>query len=132
MKIYHCTWTKLVPRIQKQGLRAFQTSNWKNDAGARQGGGAVFVFVSRWDAIRWAAKMDWDFNRAHGTGKVSILAIEDAGPWEVDGADPLSQAICEAEWLKAYRLIPAAAIVATEVLTADMVKALVKYQQRVA
>jgi hypothetical protein len=129
MTTYHCTWTRLLPRIRKQGLRTMQTSNWATRAGKRQGGGLVFAFASRWDAIRWAAKMDWEFNRTHGSGEVSILTLEHAGAWQTDDTDPLSQAICEDRWLKTGA-VPASAIVGVETLTGDMVRALIQHQNQ--
>lgn len=127
MTVYHCTWTRLVDRIYKQGLRTMQASNWKVASnGTRYGAGATFAFTNRWDAIRWAAKMDWDHFGRHATGEVTILTLEHEGPWITDSADPLSQAMSEGPWLKTYHHVPAAAIVDAELLTGAIVKALVK------
>jgi hypothetical protein len=128
MTLYHCTWTRLVPRIAKQGLRLLQTSNWIDGAGKRQGGGAIFAFESYWDAVRWAARMEWDHKRSHGAGHVSILTINRTGEWDTDHADPLSQAICEGAWLKAFHPVAAADVVSIQPLTQDMVRALVAHQ----
>ena len=126
MLLYHCTWTRLVPRIRRQGLRCLQTSNWtRSSNGERYGGGEVYAFESRWDAIRWAAKMDWDHFSATGTGKVSILTLDDSGEWQTDFNDTLTRNTSEGNWLKAYRAIPASAITLVEPLTSDMVRALV-------
>jgi len=127
MTVYHCTWTRLVDRIYKQGLRTMQASNWKIASnGTRYGSGAIFAFTNKWDAIRWAAKMDWQFYGRHATGEVTILTLEHEGPWITDDADPLTQAQCQGPWLKSYRGIPGAAITDADLLTQDMVKALVK------
>lgn len=128
MTTYHCTWTKLVPKILKQGLRCLQTSNWADGAGKRLGGGAVHAFANEFDAIRWAAKMDWDHNRNHGTGKVTILTIEHDGLWDNDFNDTLTRAGYEGDWLKVFRGIPPSEITGSRTLTVDMVRALIAHQ----
>jgi hypothetical protein len=127
--VYHCTWTELLPRITCEGLRVMQTSNWVDGDGKRRGRGEIYAFENEWDAIRWAAKMDWEHARGHGTGKISILTLDDAGEWDQDFNDPLSQAASEGRWLKTFRAIPADAIVAIRPLTRGMVKRLTAHMR---
>jgi hypothetical protein len=108
--IYHVTHTKLVPKIQKEGLRPMQTSNWvKQGSGERYGKGEINSFENPNDALRWAAKMDWTFNKATGSGKVSIIKLDRGSePWKADTtSDPLGQAMSKGKWLKYAGGIPA-------------------------
>lgn len=126
MTTYHVTWTSLLPKILKQGLRCMQTSNWVNRLGERYGGGAVYAFESRRDAIRWAGRMDWDHTRNLGSGKVVILTLEDVDGWDTDLADALSQATCEGRWLKRFAKVPPSAITKIERLLPEMVRELIE------
>lgn len=135
--VYHCTWTRHVSHILRDGLKPMQTSNWtkaQKPLGPRYGNGEVFAFTSKWDAIRWAAKMDWDASRPqrHGSGSVTILTVADEGQWELDEADPLTRLSYEGPWLKTMRYLPAEAITAAEILTMDMVKTFAKHQREAA
>lgn len=130
MTTYHVTWTKLVPKIRKQGLRVMQTSNWvRSSTQQRYGGGEIFAFANHWDAIRWAGKMDWDSFKAIGTGRVSILTLNHEGPWDSDFADTFTQMMHEGQWLKVFHAIPAEHIVKAEPVTSDMVRALVAHDR---
>lgn len=125
--VYHVTHTSLVPKVKAEGLRHFQTTNWTTGKGARYGKGELFAFEHPADAVRWASKMDWDFNQGTGTGKISILAVNrDAGKWQEDTNDPLSHAGAMGKWLKTDSIIPAKAIQAVTPVTQKLVKALVQ------
>jgi hypothetical protein len=51
------------------------------------------AFTDLSDAQRWAAKKEWEFYQCVGEGNVGILTVNAEGlTWEVDSADPLSQA----------------------------------------
>lgn len=123
-EVYHVTFTKYLPRIMKKGILPLQTSNWVKSGNPeeRYGNGEIYSFEHMDDAIRWAAKMDWEFNKSIGTGKISILTVQDPGGWEVDEADPLSQAGAKGNWLKKHGLIPPDAIVSSIPLTSELVK----------
>jgi hypothetical protein len=104
-----------------------QTSNWTVSAtGARYGNGEIYVFEKFKDAIRWATKMDWNFNSKWGSGKISIVSIKDTGEWELDSSSPFEQAGHEGKWLKKMRAIPPEDIVDTIVVTSDVIKQLQK------
>ncbi len=108
--VYHVTHTSLVPKIQKEGLRPMQTSNWvKQGNQSRYGKGEINAFESPHDALRWAAKMDWAFNKATGSGKVSILKLDRRDtPWQEDTeSDPLGRSGAKGKWLKYQGGIPA-------------------------
>jgi hypothetical protein len=106
--VYHVTSAAKVPKIQVQGLRPMQTSNWLV-AGTKEryGRGEIFAFENLKDAYRWAAKMDWEFNKEVGSGKIAILTIQDEGDWEEDTAGSDEQSGSEGKWLKTMRGIPA-------------------------
>jgi 2'-5' RNA ligase len=100
--LYHVTHTHHVEGIKKDGLKPMQTSNWVKAAdSSRYGGGKVHAFEHYHDAVRWAGKMDWQFNKGMGTGKVSIVKFKhDGGDWEEDHSDPIAQADKKGRWLK--------------------------------
>jgi hypothetical protein len=126
MTRYHVTKTKLVRRIKTQGLRVLQPSNWVNGNGERYGGGAIHAFQSRFDALRWASRMDWEMHRETGSGKISILTIEgDQNQWDTDFNDTLSQLGSHAQWVKTFTSVPAGCILASEPFTPAMAKQLV-------
>jgi GNAT superfamily N-acetyltransferase len=106
--VYHVTTTPNAKKIAKQGIRPMQTSNWVQAADkSRYGAGEVYAFEHPDDAARWAAKMDWEFNRAHGTGKVSIVKAKRGEiPWQQDTSDPLGQHGRSGNWLKVMQGVP--------------------------
>lgn len=101
---YHATLTAHVPKIMKEGIIPMKTSNWiKAGSKERYGGGSIFCMTNLKDAIRWAAKMDWEFHKEMGSGKTSIIEFkDDKSTWKVDDADPMSQAGGSGEWLKKF------------------------------
>lgn len=101
-ELYHVTRTATVPKILKRGILPLQTSNWvKGPLGERYGEGEIYAMENAEDAVRWAAKMDWDFNKGMGTGKISIVIFDPGDTeWEQDVADPMSQATAKGRWLK--------------------------------
>lgn len=125
--LYHVTHTRLVPAIQKSGLRPGQASNWVKAASGRQyGSGKLFAFEHPEDAVRWAAKTDYAFNGTTGSGKVSIVTIRPGSErWVKDVADPLSQAGAKGAWLKTTAAIAPGQIVGTTPVTLAMTRALV-------
>ncbi len=127
---YHVTPTDRVPAVQKRGLVPMQTSNWAvSGTGERYGAGEIFAFDNEWDAIRWAGKMDWDLNSAMGSGEISIVTFRPGEGWEVDTADPLSQAGAEGQWLKRMDLVPPEDIVGVRPVDQEMVQALMQHDR---
>ena len=124
-ELYHVTHTSSVPKIIKKGIIPLQTSNWTR-AGERYGEGQVFAFSNFMDAMHWASKMDWDFNKKMGSGKISIITFKDEKPWEVDESDPLSQLGKKSEWLKRHGSIAPENIIKIQPFTPAMAKILVK------
>jgi len=107
--LYHVTHTRLAEKIRREGLRLLRTSNWIVAAnGNRYGQGEVNAFESFKDAVRWAGKMDWEFNRKLGSGKVSIVTLSAGNNlWTVDSeSDPIGQASSEGRWLKTSTPVP--------------------------
>jgi len=125
--LYHTTWTRLVPRIRRQGLRLCQPSNWESRDGKQKhyGGGAIFAFSDYEDAVRWAGKMEWDHIQKLGTGCISIVVFRRDGQWDSDFADTLTRAMYQGEWLKTFAPIPAAAIVSADAVTTKQIRALI-------
>jgi hypothetical protein len=67
--LYHVTHSAKSAKIQREGLRPMQTSNWKKaGSGERYGRGEVHAFEFPEDARRWAAKMEWDVYHSTGSG----------------------------------------------------------------
>jgi len=79
--LYHATFTKNVPKIMKQGLQHFKTSNWvKAGTGKRYNEDAgIFAFEHPEDAFKWAFKMNWEFKK-----DISIVRLKLSDVWEKD------------------------------------------------
>jgi len=122
--LYHVTHTDKVPLIQKKGLLPMQTSNWVKGGGDRYGQGEVYAFTDLKDAIRWAARMDWDFNKNIGTGKISVLRFKKSSDWEIDENDPMSQASKKGDWLKKIGRVMPEEIDKTVPITTDITQKL--------
>lgn len=115
--LYHVTHTKHVGKIQKQGLRPMQTSNWvKAGNKERYGSGEVYTFTHKDDAHQWAGRMDWAHHQKLGSGNISIITVKKPKDhkFEVDTNDPLSQAGQKGKWLKTNTPIGAHHIVGVE------------------
>lgn len=106
-ELFHVTTTKNASKIKKEGMLPMQTSNWVTGAGDRYGDGEIYAFERVEDALRWAAKMDFDQNYDMGTGKISIVKFKDDGldEWLIDTNDPISQAGAKGKWLKRFRRV---------------------------
>jgi len=118
--LYHVTYTD-----QAKGILPMQTSNWVQAASKdRYGEGEIYAFEHIDDAIRWAAKMDWEFNKKFGSGEISIVRLRRTGDWVVDDNDPLGQAGASGQWLKRMGHVPSEDIEQAIPLTADMTKRL--------
>lgn len=127
-KLYHVTHTSKVPSIQAKGIMPLQESNWvKGDSKDRYGEGEIFAFNDPRDAVRWAGKMDWEFNQGMGTGKISIVIFKPGKEeWKVDDADPMSQAAAKGQWLKAHGVIKPEQIIKVVPVNGDMTRAVVQ------
>lgn len=121
--VYHVTHTNLVPKILHKGLVPMMKSNWVVAASkARYGNGEIYTFEKLKDAIRWAAKMDWDFYGEMGSGNISILKIKDDKDWEEDEGSPLDKASHEGKWFKKLAAIPKQNIVDVIPVTLELIK----------
>lgn len=132
-ELFHVTHTKHVKKLKKEGIKPLQTSNWiQGDGGDRYGGGYIFVFERVEDALRWASKMDWDMNGDFGTGKVSIVKLKPDGyDWEVDIADPISQAMSKGKWLKRMRMVEPKYVIKDTKFKSEMAKLLTDYEANI-
>lgn len=126
-EIFHVTHTDRLPSIMKKGLIPMQKSNWIQAGNKeRYGSGEIFAFTNKQDAIRWAARMDWEFNKEIGSGNVSILTIKDSGEdWEIDDADPLSQVTNKGKWIKKFTRIKPEQIVKAEPINPSLIRSVV-------
>ena len=128
--LYHVTFTNKVPRIKQKGILPLQTSNWvkgEEEDGERYGEGEIYAMDNTTDAVRWASKMDWEFNKGMGTGKISIIVFKPGNEeWEKDYADPMSQASNRGNWLKAIGSVKPEQIVSSHALTQEMVTTVVQ------
>lgn len=129
--LYHVTYTDKVPSIKEKGILPLQTSNWiKGPEGERYGGGEIYACDNVEDAVRWAARMDWEFNKGMGTGKISIVTFTPGKEkWKIDTADPLSQAQNKGHWLKAEASVKPEQITGAYVLDPEKVKALTQRKE---
>jgi hypothetical protein len=127
--LYHVTHSRYGGSIKKKGIVPLggEGSNWVKgtEEGERYGAGEVYAFEHKDDAIRWAAKMDWSFNKGDsGKGKISIVHIkgQQGDKWLVDESDPLSQATAKGKWLKRLDPVDRKRIAKVEPVTNDMVR----------
>lgn len=129
--LYHVTDTSNVTKIMKEGLKGLQTSNWMNGAGERYGNGEIYAFEDKRDALRWAARMDWEFNKKTGSGKISIIRfVRGKEMWEVDDNDPLSQFGSKGNWLKTREGISASQIIDASPFTVKEARELVEQNKQ--
>jgi hypothetical protein len=56
-----------------------------------------------------------------GSGNISIVELKKSDGWEIDTADPLSQASNKGKWWKRITAIPKTDIIKTYPLTHDMI-----------
>jgi len=110
--LYHVALTKHVPSILQKGITHFNPSNWiKAGSKQRYGEGDIYAFEDERDAIRWAAKMDWEFHKKMGSGNVSVIQFTaDKNDWREDTVDPIGQAGASGKWLKSSVAVKPSAI----------------------
>ena len=123
-KLYHVAATSNVPKIQHKGILPLQTSNWiQAGTGERYGGGYIFAFDHINDAVRWAAKWDWDKNQTMGSKKISIIAFtDDLANWQEDDADPIAHAGSSGRWFKKQGRVKPEQITGVNTVTKDLIK----------
>lgn len=115
--LYHVTLTKNMSKILAKGLTPMQTSNWIAAASKeRYGEGEIYAFENRRDALRWATKMDWDFNGGMGTEKIALITFRNHGEWEIDTASPWDYVGHEGQRFKQFTRVPPEDITAVELV----------------
>lgn len=107
--LYHVTFSKKVPRITKEGLKQFETSNWiKGEGGKRYNEEAgIFAFEHPEDAMKWALRMEWEFK----TSDISIVRINLGDMWEQDPSEDVALHYGKGRSLRSRRNIPASDII---------------------
>jgi len=126
--IYHVTRTETAKEIEARGLLPMQDTNWVQAGNKeRYGDGDVFAFTHEDDAVRWAGKMDWEFNQGMGTGKISIVEMKTGArdKWKIDTSDPLTQANSKGPWVRSSGKVPASRVVGSKPVTSAMIRDLV-------
>jgi len=127
--LYHVTRTEKVQALREDGITPLNPSNYtQGEGGERYGKGEIFAFENLNDAVRWAAKMDWDFHKQMGTGKISIVMFAPAKGqrWERDTNDPISQAGAKGKWLKLWGSVKPEQIQRSMPVTHETVKSVVQ------
>jgi hypothetical protein len=130
--LYHVTLSKHLPKINKQGLRRFQTSNWVQAGNKkRYGQGELYAFEHPHDATRWGARMDWEHHKKTGTGKISVVKIrhDPKHEWKTDEHDPMSQAGSRGRWLKSEKAIPKSHIIGHYPVTTEAIRDMIKSER---
>jgi len=122
--LLHVTEMKNAKSIKAKGIVPFHPSHWiKAGNKERYGDGSIFAFEKRADAVKWAAHMDWEKNKAMGSGKIGIAAFKtNKAGWVRDTNDPLSQSGRAGDWLKSHRAVPGKSVRAVVPLSAEMVR----------
>jgi len=120
---YHVTTEKNAKKIATKGIIPLQPSNWVRAVDRkRYGKGEIFAFDNQIDAMRWGSRMDWEFNKEMGSGKIVIVEFTDDAGWEVDDADPLGQAGKKGNWLKRFGSVDPKQIVSITPVTLEHVR----------
>lgn len=124
---FHITLTKNVNKIKKEGIKMLQPTNWVTGLGQRYGDGAIFAMTNKIDAIRWAGKMDWEFNKEMGSGKISIVEFEsNPNLWAIDKSDPIHQVGNIGKWIKSYDSVNPKQIKSIKTVNSDAIKSVIK------
>ena len=125
--LYHITHTAKIPFIKKKGITLMNTTNWiQAGSGERYGSGEIYCYDHEFDALKGAARMDWDFNKEMGSGKISIIEfLRGNQNWEQDNNDPLTQFGRKGMWLKSDQPVKPEQIIKIYPFTQDMAKNLV-------
>jgi hypothetical protein len=120
---FHVTTDKNAKKITKKGIVPFQPSNWVRIVDRkRYGKGEIFAFDNQIDAVRWGGRMDWEFNKEMGSGKIVIVEFTDDAEWEVDDADPLGQAGRKGNWLKRFGSVDPDQVVVITPVTLESIR----------
>jgi hypothetical protein len=89
---YHVTFKSRLKSIMKNGITSGHKRNWNNRFGSKLGSTRlIYLFSDYTSAVRWAARMEWDF-RDQGNPEIVIVRIQFTGygrrdeHWENDGS----------------------------------------------
>tara|TARA_R110002020_G_scaffold119835_8_gene273296 strand:+ start:63 stop:2039 length:1977 start_codon:yes stop_codon:yes gene_type:complete len=87
--LYHVTFSKNLPEIQKRGLDPLSGSLWQNAETEKryQDQPSVFSFQDPEEALLWASKMGWEFrDEISDPSDISIVKLRGGDHWEPDPA----------------------------------------------
>jgi len=85
--VYHVTHSSYLPKLNNEGLKLMQTSNWvKADQAGEESRyfeePMLFAFESALDAFRWAFKQQWELKQP-----AAVLRIKNDGKWFDDPSE---------------------------------------------
>lgn len=123
---YHVTFRKHMASIADIGLVTGRRRVWNNAFGAKLGErGAIYLFSSLDAAVRWAAKMDFDFRKGDKRPGIVILKIENP-PGKIVPDDAMGlHASRGSTWMTATP-IPPSCITKTIPLTDNLIRSVVQ------
>ena len=103
------------------------TTNWVQAGnGERYGSSEIYCYEHEFDALKGAARMDWDFNKSIGSGKISIIEFSKGKQsWEQDNNDPMTQFGRTGMRLKSNESVRPEQIIKIYPFTQDMAKSLI-------
>jgi|TARA_Y100000310_G_scaffold138368_1_gene137361 hypothetical protein len=87
--LYHVTFSKNLPEIQKRGLDPLSGSLWQKAETEKryQDQPSVFSFQDPEEALLWASKMGWEFrDEISDPSDISIVKLRGGDHWEPDPA----------------------------------------------
>lgn len=133
--LYHATQTENLPKILKKGLLPFQPTLWSmGRGGERYGGGEIFVFTNKTDAILWAGRigmgfypMTWDTEE-----KVCVISIKSPkhDVWEFDPTGDPRRQDSLGLWLKRYTKVPPEFIKTVTIVSLNMLRNAIKRRDK--
>jgi hypothetical protein len=121
---YHVASHKLVPKIQKEGIKPQKKPSWTGAFGQdiRDCKNCIYAFTTMKAAVRWAFKAQWDTREQNE--KYSIISFNTKPKdWDLD-THIEAQFMDRGTWVKSKKSVAPNDIIKVEPLTRDMSKLL--------
>jgi hypothetical protein len=123
---YHVTTNTRLKAIQATGLEPGHHRRWKNAFGGHLGDrGFIYLISDYAQAVRWAAKQDYEFRTDGKATKVVILVLNNVPTEGLERDSNIEGQLSGHTWYRSRATIPPADIVRVIPLTDDMIKQLV-------
>jgi len=118
--LYHATWTKTVPKIEKNGIvpqkKPSSTGPFGQDI--RQHKDAIYAFNTKRDAIAWAFEIEWSTKEP-----ASIVTFKRGDrDWQKDSH--WQSVTGSGDWLYCQCEVPPEDIISVEPMTPELAKAI--------